>query len=85
MSVPGDVLELVTLDQLLHRPAWHAQAACRGMGTELWFPERGGDVRAAKAICSGCPVAARCDAAGDGEHGIWAGHAGRAQLRPTAA
>jgi hypothetical protein len=38
MSVPGDVLELVAPEVLLHRPAWHRQAACRGMGPELWVP-----------------------------------------------
>jgi WhiB family redox-sensing transcriptional regulator len=46
------------------RPAWQADAACRGVGAALFFPERGTDVRArvpeAKAICAGCPVRQEC-------------------------
>lgn len=34
--------DLPTLDELLHRPAWHARAACAGQGTDAFYPERGG-------------------------------------------
>lgn len=59
---------------LAGRPSWHSDAACRGVGTELFFPARGGDVRAAKAICETCPVVAECAEAGQDEtHGVWGG------------
>jgi WhiB family redox-sensing transcriptional regulator len=73
----GDPLDLLLVEDFdQRRPAWHAHAACRGMGPELFFTERGEDVRPAKAICSGCPVAVPCGAAA-GEHGIWAGTSAR--------
>jgi hypothetical protein len=31
----------VLLAELVNRPAWHRQAACRGAGPDLFFPERG--------------------------------------------
>src|SRR4051812_48746867 len=42
------------------RPAWHAQAACRGEGTERWFPARGDRPNAATAICVDCRVRVEC-------------------------
>ena len=39
---------------------WRELAACRGMGTEIFFPERGEDTDAAKAICDVCPVTEEC-------------------------
>lgn len=44
------------------RPDWQAEAACRGMGTDIFFSERGDSrpVAAAKAICATCPVADEC-------------------------
>jgi WhiB family redox-sensing transcriptional regulator len=70
------------LEQLLGRPAWHASASCRGMGTERWFPERrpgvnlGEMVDQAKAICATCPVTLECLAAAvseDEQAGVWGG------------
>ena len=66
------------LRQLFVRPAWHAQAACAGMGAELFFPERGWASvvtgREVKAICESCPVRAFCAEAGRHERfGIWGG------------
>lgn len=45
------------------RPDWWADAACRGQGSERWFPERPGptaESREAKAICATCPVRREC-------------------------
>lgn len=64
---------------------WRTRAACRGMDTDMFFPERGDGaaVDAAKAVCGTCPVAADClDEAinlpdGWGEIGIWGGTSGR--------
>ena len=78
------------LAQLFNRPAWHRDAACRGMGPALFFPVRGASSDEAKAICARCPVRSEClDAAlavpsmGD----VWAGLSdrGRRVLRRGAA
>ena len=61
---------------MIERPAWQERAACRGMGTEMFFAERGQDVRPAKAICAGCTVTEACGSAAQ-EFGIWAGVSGR--------
>lgn len=63
------------------RDRWRAEAACRGMDTNLFYPEgRGSTLRAreqiAKAVCAGCPVALQCrQAAGETveRFGIWGG------------
>lgn len=57
--------------------AWKRDAACRGCDPDLFYPHRGQDVRAAKALCRGCPVRFEClEASLDGEgerFGIWGG------------
>ncbi len=58
---------------LLVRPEWHARAACRGRGPELFFPPSGEDGLMAKALCARCPVREECLAAGRKELGIWGG------------
>ncbi len=68
--------ELPDLAALLtRRPGWHANAACRGVGTDQFFIERGGDSRPAKALCGGCPVRAQCADQGVAGHekGVWGG------------
>jgi len=57
------------------RPRWHGKAACAGMGTAAWFPERGADSTAGKKICAGCPVRAPCFRAAVelDEQGTWGG------------
>ena len=66
-----DILDL--LDAL--RPAWHADAACRGQ-TAVMFPvaEHGHqlDTTAACALCDRCPVRNPCAEAGRSEkYGVW--------------
>jgi WhiB family redox-sensing transcriptional regulator len=57
---------------------WAAQAACKGT-THLFFPEKGGPaetIRAAKHICTTCPVKREClqTALDNNErYGIWGG------------
>jgi WhiB family redox-sensing transcriptional regulator len=69
------------LDELVNRPAWHRSAACRGVGPDLFFPERGsGPLDAALAYCERCPVQAQCLAAGSKvgrTSGIWGGTSAR--------
>jgi WhiB family redox-sensing transcriptional regulator len=84
-----DPAEIVgALADLLKRPAWHAQAGCRGQGPQQWFPGRGEDVRPGQAVCRTCPVQADCLAEGLtqpswGDAGIWGGSTARVrrQLR----
>lgn len=39
---------------------WIEESACRDLGSDLFFSYRKVDIAAAKAICRGCPVQARC-------------------------
>lgn len=42
---------------------WMARAACRpgsGIDPNIFFPERGGDVMAARLVCESCPVMNDC-------------------------
>lgn len=57
------------------RPAWHAQAACRGQGSLKFFPGRGGSAGAGQAVCGGCAVVSECLAYGRGHGccGVWGG------------
>lgn len=69
--------------------SWAARAACRGMDTDLFFPIRGKasnseDVRRAKAICAGCPVAEECREEAERlnvREGIWGGLTERERRR----
>lgn len=59
------------------RPAWQGDAACAGLGTDLFFTDASGQSSAeAIAVCNTCPVRAEClDWAldnGDIE-GVWGG------------
>ena len=42
------------------RPDWWDHAACRGLGTRLFFPQRGEDHKQAKAVCASCTVIETC-------------------------
>jgi WhiB family redox-sensing transcriptional regulator len=77
---PGGV-DLEALDRLLYdRPAWHAEAKCKGMLEVCFGPDRApGEAAAeweerAKAVCATCPVRAACGEAGRAErYGVWGG------------
>jgi WhiB family transcriptional regulator, redox-sensing transcriptional regulator len=80
----GDCPDALRVEQF--RPAWHADAACRGRGTAVFFPGRGQNTACAnaKAVCAGCPVRDEClDAAlTHGElAGIWGGTSERERRR----
>lgn len=56
---------------------WVKKAACRGMDTNIWYPEKGQTTNAniAMAICRTCPVQRQCGEYGaDDKHGIWGGY-----------
>jgi WhiB family redox-sensing transcriptional regulator len=67
------------LDDLhLQDPAasWMADAACRGLNSELFFLEKGESTAEAKAVCGACPVADACLAYALNNRivfGIWGG------------
>jgi WhiB family transcriptional regulator, redox-sensing transcriptional regulator len=44
------------LGELISRPAWVDQGACRGSATRVFFFERGDSSTAARDVCKGCPV-----------------------------
>ena len=53
------------------RPDWFKDAACRGLDTNLFFPEKGEPAQA-KQVCETCPVTIECLALGiDERQGIW--------------
>ncbi len=62
MTMPGDVPDVAAiLAQLINRPAWHFEAACRGAGPAQFFPERGTRrPDAALAYCEDCTVRSEC-------------------------
>lgn len=39
---------------------WQDRAACLGVDPEIFFPERGGSSKPARAICAGCEVREDC-------------------------
>lgn len=40
--------------------AWMEFAACKGLVTDLWFPEPLQSASYARAVCSGCTVRTQC-------------------------
>lgn len=54
--------------------SWTNRAACKGMDPDLFFPQQGGPVKEALAVCATCPVIEPCKVAGAKElFGIWGG------------
>jgi WhiB family transcriptional regulator, redox-sensing transcriptional regulator len=81
--------DLPLLAELVNRPAWMADAACRGSGLD-WFPGRGEDTRPLKALCASCTVRGECldfglqPVHGAPAVGIWGGTSAR-ERRPLRA
>jgi hypothetical protein len=70
--------------EVLHRPAWMAEAACRGMSTTVFFPELGGNATAARAVCRTCPVQGECLSYAEADsdlEGVWGGTSGAERKR----
>ena len=42
------------------RTDWQAEAVCRDLDTELFFPASESDAGPAQAVCATCPVAEAC-------------------------
>lgn len=63
---------------------WFQSAACLGVETELFFPNRGESVAEAKAVCAACAARIACAdyALKSGQrHGIWGGLTERERRR----
>ena len=60
---------------------WMDDAACKGMDTNIFFPERGESCEEAKAICRRCPVNDDCReyalSMGSRIQGVWGGTSDR--------
>lgn len=74
----NDELEevLAGLEQLLTRPAWQADAACREHPEIDFFPLNGDDARPAQRVCSTCLVRDDCLAFATHDNslnGVWGG------------
>ena len=51
----SEITGFVTLIKYSRQP-WMAEAACRGLDVQLFFPERGELTDQARAVCARCPV-----------------------------
>ncbi len=74
MAAPDGPDETLILEDFLARPAWHSEAACRGMGAMFFM--KGTVPTSTRAICHTCPVQAPClqYAMSDPDlEGVWAG------------
>jgi len=82
--VDDDLLDLSTFSRMLTETKWMSKAACKGMDTNLFFPERGdtSTVEMAKSVCAQCPVSDECYQYGEREKmGIWGGASTRQRER----
>lgn len=73
-----------SLTELLGRPAWQADAACRGVAVENFFPAGGTSLMRARRICNSCPVVDDClryALERPSLKGIWAGTSERRRRR----
>lgn len=52
---PGDLPDLIP-----KRPAFFADAACKGESIDVFFPANGGSAAPGKAICATCPALDPC-------------------------
>jgi len=72
------------LEEVVHRPAWMTDAACRDERVDVFFVERGGSLARARALCAGCLVAGECldyAMADEDLDGWWAGTSARERRR----
>jgi WhiB family redox-sensing transcriptional regulator len=63
---------------------WLNDAACKGMDTAIFFPEKPSarDLKKIEGICNSCPVKSQCRDYGDEErYGFWGGVGTRRRIR----
>jgi WhiB family transcriptional regulator, redox-sensing transcriptional regulator len=64
--------------------AWQADADCRQVDAEVFFPEKGLSNAEAKLICMGCEARVEClewALAKDEQHGVWGGLSRRDRVK----
>lgn len=64
----------------INREPWTERALCPETDPEIFFPDKGGSVAAAKAVCAKCEVAAECliyALANDERFGVYGGKSER--------
>jgi hypothetical protein len=77
-------VDLPDIADLIERPRWHSQAACRGIGPDVFFGAGRPSTRRAFVLCAQCPVRQPCrDAAEDHsvDYGIWGGTTASERLK----
>lgn len=60
----------------LNPPEWQENAACKDMGNDLFYPNKGETqkILAAKKVCAECPVQKECLEMGlEENYGVWGG------------
>ncbi len=83
MKAPTEGSRATTSGERTSGP-WQELAACRGMDTQLFFPDRGESAQEAEAACRACPVSTHCAeyAISTGQRfGIWGGTSERQRGR----
>jgi len=63
-------------DNLAEEYEWRLHAECQGADPDLFFPDQGGTIREAKAICDECSVQVECleyALATGMKYGVWSG------------
>jgi hypothetical protein len=78
-----DLLSLDDFVQDIRDRSWMTDAACKGMDTNIFFPERGDMVTLDKAleICNQCKVKTQCREYGEPERvGVWGGASTRRRV-----
>lgn len=72
----------MAMTEIVPGEAWKLEGACIGHDPKIWFPTRGEDVEAARAICMTCPVRLSCAEYGmTQKHGMWGGLSERQRRR----
>jgi WhiB family transcriptional regulator, redox-sensing transcriptional regulator len=64
--------------------SWQARARCVEVDPEIFFPDRGGSSKAARAVCRDCSVQTEClkyALANREQFGIWGGTSERERRR----
>ena len=73
-----------SLQELLGRPVWQKDAACRGEGVAQFFPPEGTSLIRARRICNSCSVSEQClkyAIERPSLKGVWAGTSERRRRR----
>ncbi len=56
----ADIAPLRVTADGTHAKTWHDLAACRGLSSELFYPQDDDAIAAAKAVCAACDVSNQC-------------------------